>query len=88
MKSRTTRKFWRLFDALPIDIQEQARRSYRQFRDNPAHPGLSFKRVSTVEPVYSVRIGVTYRAAGLLESDTVTWFWIGPHDAYDRLLRA
>jgi hypothetical protein len=28
-----------------------------------------------------------YRALGLLEGDTVTWFWIGGHDDYDLLLR-
>jgi hypothetical protein len=35
----------------------------------------------------SVRIGVGYRALGLLKADTVTWFWIGTHDEYDRLLK-
>jgi hypothetical protein len=28
-----------------------------------------------------------YRAAGLLEDDEVTWFWIGSHAEYDRLLK-
>jgi len=28
-----------------------------------------------------------YRAVGLLESDEVTWFWIGGHADYDRLLK-
>jgi hypothetical protein len=23
----------------------------------------------------------------LLEGDAILWFWIGPHDEYDRLLR-
>ena len=87
MKSRTTPKFWRMFDALPKDIQDHARRAYRQFNVNPSYPALAFKRVSDAEPIYSVRIGINYRAAGLLEGDTVTWFWIGPHDAYERLLR-
>jgi hypothetical protein len=43
MQSRTTRQFWRLFSQLPIDAQRDAKRSYRLFRTNPAHPGLQFK---------------------------------------------
>jgi hypothetical protein len=86
MKSRSTRKFWRLFEALPVTVQNQARQTYRQFQSNPAYPSLNFKRVDASEPVYSVRIGIYYRALGILEGDTITWFWIGPHDAYDKLL--
>jgi len=38
------------------------------------------------EPLYSVRIGRGWRALGLLEEETVTWFWIGSHADYDRLI--
>jgi hypothetical protein len=31
-----------------------------------------------------VRVTLGYRAIGLLEGDTVTWFWIGSHDDYER----
>jgi hypothetical protein len=86
MNSRTTRKFWRLFDALPDDVQDHARRAYAQWRADPSHPSLMFKRVSIAEPIYAVRIGLAYRALGLLDGDTVTWFWIGDHDAYERML--
>jgi hypothetical protein len=86
MKSRTTRKFWRLFEDLPDDIQEHVRRTYEQWRRDPAYPSVQFKRVSASEPIYSVRIGIAYRALGRLDGDTVTWFWIGSHDEYDRML--
>jgi hypothetical protein len=42
MQSRTTRKFWRLFAALPPDVQDDARRAWRLFENNPSHPGLQF----------------------------------------------
>jgi len=29
-----------------------------------------------------------YRALGLLEDEEVTWFWIGNHAEYDRLLES
>ena len=84
MKSRTTRKFWRLFDALPPDVQDHARRAFQQFQADPSHPGLQFKRVSAATPLYSARVGRDYRVIGLLEGDTVTWGWIGHHSDYDR----
>jgi hypothetical protein len=34
----------------------------------------------------SARVGIGYRAIGVLDGDTVAWFWIGSHAGYDRLL--
>jgi len=34
-----------------------------------------------------VRITRGYRALGILEGDTVTWFWIGSHKDYERFFR-
>ncbi len=75
-----------MFAALPKEIQAQARRVYRLFRADPAHPSLRFKKVEQTENIYSVRIGLGYRALGILEGSVVTWFWIGSHADYDRLL--
>jgi hypothetical protein len=87
VKSRATRRFWALYRKLPEEVQEQARRAYAQFAVDPGHPSLRFKRVHAEESVYSTRVTRGYRALGLLEGDTVTWFWIGGHDDYDLLLR-
>jgi hypothetical protein len=86
IESRTTRSFRAAFAALPEEIQSQARRAYRLFRDDPAHPSLRFKKVDEAENVYSVRIGLGYRALGVLEGSVVIWFWIGSHAQYDRLV--
>jgi hypothetical protein len=87
MKSRATRQFWKHFERLPTDIQRKAYKAYRLWRRNPSAKGLYFKRVSGVaEPLYSVRIGMRYRALGLLDGDTLYWYWIGDHDEYDRAL--
>jgi mRNA-degrading endonuclease RelE of RelBE toxin-antitoxin system len=54
---------------------------------NPHHPSLRFKRVHDSEPVYSARVGRSYRVVGLIEDgNVVVWFWIGPHDQYETLL--
>ncbi len=87
MNSRITRGFRELFAALPARVQKQARQSYRLFRENPAHPGLHFKQVHSEPPIYSARVGISYRALGVLHGDTITWFWIGSHADYDKLLK-
>jgi hypothetical protein len=43
--------------------------------------------VSQSQPVYSVRIGIGYRALGLQEGDQISWFWIGSHAEYDEMLK-
>ena len=76
-----------MFGALPADVREQARAAYRLFRSNPRHPGLNFKRVHGTNRFVSARVGRSYRAVGILvEANEVVWFWIGPHEQYEKLL--
>ena len=86
MKSSLTDDFLKYFGELPDSVKGQARRSYRIWKQDPYYPSLHFKQVHTKEPIYSIRIGRGWRALGLLENDTITWFWIGSHADYDRLL--
>ena len=86
MKSQLTESFLRLFGSLPEDVRVKARRAYRLWSNDPSHPSLRFKRIHGGEPVYSVRIGRGWRALGLLEGDVVTWFWVGSHADYDKLV--
>jgi hypothetical protein len=72
--------------ALPPEVRQQARNKYRLWRQNPHHPSLHFKRVSDKEPLYSIRVNIGWRALGLLENDTITWFWIGSHADYEKLI--
>jgi hypothetical protein len=73
---------------LPDNAQRQARRAYRLFGRDPDHPSLRFKQVHSKEPVFSVRIGLHYRAVALRHRDELVWFWIGTHADYDQLLRS
>jgi hypothetical protein len=86
VKSRTTFAFREGFTALTKQVQEQTRKAYRQFQQDPGHPSLRFKKVHPELPIYSVRINRDCRAVGQLDGDTVVWFWIGSHSEYDRLL--
>ena len=86
MKSRLTEDFIARFSRLPSLIRKQARNGYRRWKADPNHPGLVFKRIHAREPIYSVRIGLGWRAVGLMEGDSMTWFWIGSHAEYDKLI--
>jgi hypothetical protein len=86
MNSRTTREFRKLLAALPARVRRQAREAYQLFLQDASHPGLHFKKVYPDPPIYSARVGIGYRATGVLDGDTVVWFWIGSHAEYDKLL--
>ena len=87
MRSRTTKTFWKLHDALPQSVRLQAQIIYIRWKRDPFHTSLDFKRISQRLPVYSVRIGRSWRALGRRDDDTVTWFWIGSHEAYNQIIK-
>lgn len=84
MKHRATPRFWECYRSLPTEIQELADRNYRQLCENPEHPSLHFKKVGRF---WSVRVGLHYRALAVEDANDAVWFWVGPHDEYDRLVR-
>jgi hypothetical protein len=86
MQSRTTRQFRRLFSELPLAVQRDAIRAYRLFEENPAHPGLQFKKLEGEDDIYSARIGLDYRALAVMKKDRIVWYWIGSHSSYDRMV--
>jgi hypothetical protein len=44
VKSRTTIQFRQAFAKLPEQVQTQTRPAYRQFKKNPGHQSLRFKK--------------------------------------------
>ena len=82
----TTRRFRDALAALPVAIRSQAREAYALFKQDPHHPSLRFKPVVASSSVYSVRIGLHYRALATRDGETLIWFWIGSHAEYDRLV--
>ena len=86
MISHTTKTFWKLYEALPEQIQRAAKTAYRRFEQDSSHPGLQFKSVHETKPIYSARISRDYRAVGVKNDDEIVWFWIGSHGDYDKIL--
>jgi len=48
--------------------------------------GLHFKKLEGEDDIYSLRIGLEYRALAVRSKDRVVWYWIGSHNEYDRLV--
>ena len=86
MRAGTTRQFREAFERLPSDVKHRARISFQLWKKSPWHPSLKFKIINTEEQIYSVRIGIGWRALGSRDGDFVSWFWIGSHAEYDRLI--
>jgi len=84
VNSRTLPRFWVAYHRLPEPVKKSARKAFFLWRDNPFHPSLHFKCVNQDEKIWSVRITRGHRALGIVDGDTVTWFWIGDHEQYDR----
>ena len=87
MKSVTTSKFRACLEKLPDHIQVKARKSYRLWLANPLHPSLQVKQIHSISPIFAVRISLGYRALGILEEDTMVWFWIGSHEEYNSMIK-
>jgi len=69
---------------MPTEVQSQADKQYALLTQNPSHPSLRFKPIG---PFWSVRISHSYRALAIRHGDVLTWFWIGTHADYDKLLK-
>jgi Txe/YoeB family toxin of Txe-Axe toxin-antitoxin module len=84
MNSVTLPSFWDSYRILDETLRRSARKASRLWAANPFHPSLHFECINREEDVWSVRVTLSHRAVGVLDGDTVTWFWIGSHDDYER----
>ncbi len=84
MTHQTTPRFWECYNALPEEVRRLADKNYDLLVENGEHPSLELKRIGRL---WSVRVGLHYRALGLPEGEGIAWFWIGTHAEYDRLIR-
>lgn len=88
MNSELTNEFVELFKKLPKNIRALASKNYKLWKNDPTHPSLYFKKIRSLENIYSIRIGIGWRAIGILKSnDLIIWFWIGSHNDYDKLIK-
>ena len=86
MESITTEKFRKCFDNLPQNIKTEARKVFKTWKSDPFLKSLKFKKIHNKVDIYSIRIGLHWRALGVKESNNIIWFWIGSHSEYDKLI--
>jgi hypothetical protein len=83
-ESKTLPEFWKHYNLLPKSIQVRALEQFSRFLDNPRHGSLQLKPVGEF---WSVRVTEGYRALAVREQHAFVWFWIGPHDEYERMIK-
>jgi hypothetical protein len=84
MNSSTTESFRSRLKQLPPDLQALARKNFKLWLRDPAHPSLHFKKAGEF---WSARVGSRHRALARWNQDKVEWFWIGSHDEYEDLFK-
>ncbi|MCB1145085.1 MAG: hypothetical protein KDK54_22770, partial [Leptospiraceae bacterium] len=62
MKSVRNQNFKRLYSNLPKEIQLQANKTFQFWKENRNHPSLHFKKLDNSPEIYSIRIGLNWRA--------------------------
>jgi hypothetical protein len=78
--------FWRRYRQLPKEVQQLADKNHKLLIADPQHPSPQLKKVGATKALWSVRVGIHYRALGLDKPQDIVWFWIGSHAEYDKLL--
>ena len=78
-----TPSFWSAYRELSKEAQSVADKNFALLKENPRHPSLRLKKVGAF---WSTRVGRGHRAVARDRTEGLVWFWIGPHDEYDRLI--
>lgn len=84
MTHRASPRFWACYRRLPEEVQRLADRGYALLKSNPHHPSLHLKKVGAI---WSVRVGLHYRALATEDVSDLHWVWIGTHAEYDLLVQ-
>jgi hypothetical protein len=79
-------RFWQHYRELPEEVRQLADKNFALLQADPQHASLHFKRVGRTRQLWSVRVGIHYRALAVEKPEGMVWFWIGTHAEYDRLL--
>jgi hypothetical protein len=83
-----------MFDRLPANIQEIAKRVFERFCQDPACPTLEHRRLKDTDKGRhhegSLKVSVTHRFRAIYvpdrQSDTNVWYWIGSHEDYNNFV--
>jgi mRNA-degrading endonuclease RelE of RelBE toxin-antitoxin system len=85
MEHHASRSFRARYEKLSAAIRAVADKNYALLKENERHPSLQLKKVGRL---WSVRVGLDYRAVGVDADDGILWIWIGSHAEYDKFIRS
>jgi hypothetical protein len=85
VKHLARKSFWEHYDRLPKKIKALADKDFELLKRDPRHPSLQLKKAGRL---WSARVGIDFRALAYDSSAGLVWFWIGPHDEYERYLKS
>ncbi len=88
-RSIVTPKFRDMLAKLPVHIQKEAREGFASWQKDPALVGWKrLKMMNSTADVFSVEIGLRYRAIGILskEHNAVVWVFAGSHETYNNFI--
>jgi len=83
-RSLAVSDFWVCYDRLPMGVRSLADKKFALFQENPFHPSLGLQQKGEV---WTADIGRSYRALAWRQANDFHWYWIGSHEAYNKLLR-
>ena len=83
MNHHATPEFWSCYRSLPEEVRGLTDRSFEFLNADPRHPSVRLKQIGDY---WSARIGLHYRAIGITVDDGISWFWMGHHSEYDKLI--
>jgi hypothetical protein len=76
--------FWEAYEKLPGAVRALVDKNYALLKRDPHHPSLHLKKVGRI---WSMRVGLRYRALATEIEGGLLWFWIGSHADYDATIR-
>jgi hypothetical protein len=62
-----------------------ADKNFELLKRDPRHLSLQLKKAGRL---WSARVGLDFRVLAYDSSEGLVWFWIGPHDEYERYLNS
>ncbi len=80
-----TDEFKKCYGKLPQPIQQSADKQFKLLKENPQHPSLQFRQLSSRSDCWYARVTDDYRALATRYQNVYIWFWIGTKAKFQAL---
>ena len=80
-----TDNFKKCYKKLPRNIQQTADSQFKLLKENPQHPSLQFRQLSSRRDCWYARVTDNYRTLATKYQNVYIWFWIGTHAKFNTL---